>query len=38
MSGAGAVSKAGAGKTAFGGVNNSAINTTGGSNFARAFA
>ena len=38
MSGAGAASKAGAGKTAFGGVNNSAINTTGGSNFARAFA
>lgn len=37
MSGGGAA-KAGAGKTAFGGVNNSAINTTGSSNFARAFA
>ena len=38
MSGGGAAGKTGAGKTVFGGVNNSAINTTGSSNFARAFA
>lgn len=38
MSGGGSAAKAGTGKPIFGGVNNSAINTTGSSNFARAFA
>ena len=38
MSGAGTAAKAKTGEALFGGVNNSAINTTGSSNFARAFA
>lgn len=38
MSGGGTAAQANSGQAAFGGVNNSAINTTGGSNFARAFA
>jgi hypothetical protein len=38
MSGGGAAPKTATTNPVFGGVNNSAINTTGGSNFARAFA